>query len=60
MHRVEVTMEVMIRLTEDSSKAFLAAGITSTGCNIAKTSGIFVTLDSSTNSVVIYEDLGMN
>ena len=58
--RFQVTTEVKIRLAQEDSLAFLAAGISKTGCGTSGAAGIYASISSADDTIVVYEDLGMN
>ena len=50
---------VMLSLEQQGTLAFLAAGVSTGGCNISYAKGIYVTISNATNSVIVYEALGI-
>lgn len=50
--------EVQVRLEQPNTIAFLAAGVSKGGCDVASASGIYVLINSN-NTWAIFEDLGM-
>jgi len=59
VHRFEVSIEVKIRLVQNDTMAFLATGITRSGCYTFVAAGLFLAISNSNGGgIVVYENLG--